>query len=92
MVMENKKKRKKKKRKRKICCNEESHPVAVFGTLLMPLVASLQLLFAFAFIPSVCPNQGAINIFKVVLHAAAQGGRGGKLRSIAPWFHHIMRK
>lgn len=77
---------------KKILCNEESHTVAVFGTLLMPLVSSLQLLFAFAFIPSVCPNQGAINIFKVVLHAAAQGGRGGKLRSNAPWFHHIIRK
>lgn len=63
--------------------------MAVFGNLIMPLVAFLQLVFAFAFIPSVYPNQAAINILKVALHATEQGTR----REIeeqcthAPWLH-----
>lgn len=61
------------------CCK-----VAVFGNILISLVASLQLVYAFAFIPTVWTNQAAINILKVSLHATAQGGREGDQGTVLP--------
>lgn len=63
---------------------KKKNTVNVFGNLIMPLVASLQLVFAFAFIPSVCPNQAAINILKVALHATAHWGEEGDRGAVLP--------
>lgn len=58
--------------------------MAVFGNILMSLVTSLQLVFAFAFIPTVWTNQAAINILKVALHATAQGSTEGDQGTVLP--------